>query len=142
MGLGLGMQLHRDEADLDSTGTSRRRNVGESTAHSAYGPSQIFRFHTVFLMCPEEYIHRFLTGFFFYMIMLPASTAATSGLLYQPQMIGEGNYGAIAGIKIGKENRNTRRKPAPAPLCPPQIPLDQTRDRIRAATVGSQRLTA
>jgi hypothetical protein len=37
-------------------------------------------------------------------------------------------------------------KPAPAPLCPPQIPLDQTRDRTRdrtrAAAVGSLRLTA
>jgi hypothetical protein len=32
--------------------------------------------------------------------------------------------------------------PAPAPLCPPQIPLDQTRDSTRAAAVGSQRLTA
>jgi hypothetical protein len=39
-------------------------------------------------------------------------------------------------------NRNTRRKPAPAPLCPLQIPLDQTRDRTLAAAVGSQRLTA
>jgi hypothetical protein len=34
------------------------------------------------------------------------------------------------------------RKPVPAPLCPPQIPLDQTQDETRAATVGSQRLTA
>jgi hypothetical protein len=45
-------------------------------------------------------------------------------------------------MKIGRGNRSTRRKPAPTPLCPPQIPLDQTRDRTRAATVGSQRLTA
>jgi hypothetical protein len=29
-----------------------------------------------------------------------------------------------------------------APLCPPQIPFDQTRARTRAAAVGSQRLTA
>jgi hypothetical protein len=29
-------------------------------------------------------------------------------------------------MKIGRGNRSTRRKPAPAPLCPPQIPLDQT----------------
>jgi hypothetical protein len=28
------------------------------------------------------------------------------------------------------------------PRCPPEIPLDQTRARIRAAEVGSQRLTA
>jgi hypothetical protein len=44
--------------------------------------------------------------------------------------------------EFGRGNRSTRRKPAPAPLCPPQIPLDQTRDRTRTAAVGSQRLTA
>jgi hypothetical protein len=48
----------------------------------------------------------------------------------------------FGGLKIGGGNRSIRRKPAPAPLCPPQIPLDQTRDRTRAAAVGSQRLTA
>jgi hypothetical protein len=32
-------------------------------------------------------------------------------------------------MKIGRGNRSSRRKPAPAPLCPPQIPLDQTRAR-------------
>jgi hypothetical protein len=57
-------------------------------------------------------------------------------------MIGEGDCGAIGGMKIGKGNQSTRRKLAPAPLCSPQIPLDQTRDRTRAAAVGSQRLTA
>jgi hypothetical protein len=45
-------------------------------------------------------------------------------------------------MKIGRGNRNTRRKPAPAPLCPPQIPLDQSRVWTRAAALGSQRLTA
>jgi hypothetical protein len=30
--------------------------------------------------------------------------------------------GAIGGIKIGTGNRSTQRKPAPAPLCPPQNP--------------------
>jgi hypothetical protein len=43
---------------------------------------------------------------------------------------------------IGRGNRSTRRKPAPAPLCPTHIPLDQIRARTRATTVGSQRLTA
>jgi hypothetical protein len=38
---------------------------------------------------------------------------AISGLLYQPQMIGEGDCGAIGGMKIGRGNRSTRRKPAP-----------------------------
>jgi hypothetical protein len=69
-------------------------------------------------------------------------TAATSGLLYKPQMIDEGECGVIGGMKIGRGHRSTRRKPAPTPLCPPQIPHDQTRARIRAAAVGSQRLTA
>jgi hypothetical protein len=48
--------------------------------------------------------------------------------------------GELGGMKTGTGNRSTRRKPAP--LCPPKIPLDQTRDRTRAAAVGSQRLTA
>jgi hypothetical protein len=57
-------------------------------------------------------------------------------------MIDDGDCGAIGGLKIGKGNRSTRRKPAPAPLRPPHIPHDQTRGRTRAAAVGSQRLTA
>jgi hypothetical protein len=72
----------------------------------------------------------------------PLGTAATSGLLYKPQMIDEGDCGPIGGMKIGRGNRSTRRKPDPATLCPPQIPHDQTRDRNRAAAVGSQQLTA
>jgi hypothetical protein len=52
-------------------------------------------------------------------------TAATSGLLYKPQNIDEDDYGAIRGMKIGRGNRSTRRKPAPAPHYPPQIPHDQ-----------------
>jgi hypothetical protein len=48
----------------------------------------------------------------------------------------------FGGMKIDRGNRSTGRKRAPPPLCPPQIPLDQTRDRTRAAAVGSQRLTA
>jgi hypothetical protein len=72
----------------------------------------------------------------------PLGTAATTGLLCQPQMIDDGDCGEIGGMKIGRGNRSTRRKPAPAPLCPPQIPHDQTRARTLAASVGSQRLTA
>jgi hypothetical protein len=68
----------------------------------------------------------------------PVGTAATSGLLYKPQMIDEGDCGAIGGIKISMGKRSTRKKPATAPLCPPQIPHDQTRPRTRAAAVGSQ----
>jgi hypothetical protein len=71
----------------------------------------------------------------------PLGTAATSGLLYQPQMIDDGDCGASGEMKIGRGNRSTRRKPAPAPLCPPQIPHDQTRALTQAAAVGSQWLT-
>jgi hypothetical protein len=74
-------------------------------------------------------------------ILSPLGTAATTGLLYQPQMIDEGDCGVTGGMKIGGGNRSTRRKRAPAPLCPPQIPDDQTRGRTRTAAVGSQRLT-
>jgi hypothetical protein len=52
------------------------------------------------------------------------------------------DYGAVGGMRIGTGNRSTRRKPAPVPHCPPQIPHDLTWDRTQAAAVGSQRLTA
>jgi hypothetical protein len=68
----------------------------------------------------------------------PLGTAATTGLLYQSQMIDDGDCGAVGGIKIGRGNRSTQRKPAPVQLCPPLIPHDLT----RAAVVGSQPLTA
>jgi hypothetical protein len=34
-------------------------------------------------------------------------------------------FGAIGGMKIGRGNRSTRRKPTPASLCPPQNPTWQ-----------------
>jgi hypothetical protein len=69
-------------------------------------------------------------------------TAATTDLLYQPRLIGEGDCGEIGGMKMGRENRTSRRKPAPASLCPPQIAHDLTRVLTRVAAAGSQRLTA
>jgi hypothetical protein len=54
----------------------------------------------------------------------PLCTEDTTGLLYQPQMIDDGDYGAISGMKIGRGNLSIRRKPAQAPVCPPQIPHD------------------
>jgi hypothetical protein len=55
---------------------------------------------------------------------------------------GDCEDGEFGGMKIGRGYRSTQRKPAPALLCPPQIPLDQSRARTQAAAVGSQRLTA
>jgi hypothetical protein len=50
--------------------------------------------------------------------------------------------GVVSGMRIGRGNGSTRRKPAPVPLCPPQIPHDLTWDRTRAAEVESRRLIA
>jgi hypothetical protein len=38
----------------------------------------------------------------------PLGATATAGLLYQPQMIDDGDCGAIGEMRIGRENRNTR----------------------------------
>jgi hypothetical protein len=51
----------------------------------------------------------------------PLGTAATN----RPIVPVTGDYDdAEIGGMIGRENRSTRRKPAPAPLCPSQIPHD------------------
>jgi hypothetical protein len=57
-------------------------------------------------------------------------------------MIDDGDCGAVGGMKIGRGNRSTRRKPAPVSLCPSQIPHEQTWARTRVAAERSQRLTA
>jgi hypothetical protein len=69
----------------------------------------------------------------------PLSTSA----IYWPIVPAPGDCedGEFGGMN-DRGNRSIRRKSAPAPLCPPQIPLDQTRDWTRAAAVGSQWLTA
>jgi hypothetical protein len=68
--------------------------------------------------------------------MGPRGTSATDW----PIVLAPGDYddGEFGGMKIIRGNRSTRRKPAQAPLCPPQIPLDQIRAGTRAAAVGSQ----
>jgi hypothetical protein len=69
----------------------------------------------------------------------PLGTSATEwSIVPAPGDYGDEEFG---GMKMGRGNRSIRRKPAPAPLCPPQIPLDKTRARTRASAVGSQRLT-
>jgi hypothetical protein len=62
------------------------------------------------------------TNSFFNLCGGTLGTAATTGLLYQAQMIGD--CGEIVEMKTVRGNRSTRRKPAPAPLCPLQIPHD------------------
>jgi hypothetical protein len=62
--------------------------------------------------------------FFFNLCGGILGTAATTGLFYQSRMICDIDCEEIGGIKIGRGNRSTRGKPAPAPLCKPQIPHD------------------
>jgi hypothetical protein len=54
----------------------------------------------------------------------PLGTSATNW----PLVPAPGDYedGEFGGLMIGKENRSTWRRPAPVPLCPPQIPHDLT----------------
>jgi hypothetical protein len=61
--------------------------------------------------------------------------------LYQARMIDDDECEAVGGMRIGRENRSTLRKPAPVPLCPTQIRHDLTWARNRAAALGSRRLT-
>jgi hypothetical protein len=51
----------------------------------------------------------------------PLGTSATEW----PTVLAPGDCddGKFVEMKIGRENRSTRRKPAPAPLFPPQAPL-------------------
>jgi hypothetical protein len=46
------------------------------------------------------------------------------------------------GMRIGRGNRSIRRKPAPVPLCPSQVPHDLTRVGTWAAAVGNRGPTA
>jgi hypothetical protein len=69
----------------------------------------------------------------------PLGTAATNRLIVTAPS--DYDDGEIGGMMIGRGNRNTRRKPAPVPLCPPQT-ANAARTGTRAAAVGSQRLTA
>jgi hypothetical protein len=71
----------------------------------------------------------------------PLGTEATNWPIVSAQMIDGDDCGVIGGMRIGRGNRSTRRKPDPVPLCPTQIPHNLTRARTRAAAVGSRRLT-
>jgi hypothetical protein len=54
----------------------------------------------------------------------------------------DNDCGAIGGMRIGRGNQSTQRKPVPVPLCPPQMPHALTWAWTKAATVGRWRLTA
>jgi hypothetical protein len=63
-------------------------------------------------------IKKFITIYYYYYFIILSrlrlsllGTADTTGLLYQPQMIDDGDCGATGGMKICRGNRSTRRKP-------------------------------
>jgi hypothetical protein len=66
----------------------------------------------------------------------PVGTPATNCPIVLFRMMDE--YGTFGGMKIGRGNRRARRKPAPVPLRPQQIPHDLIWDRTRTVAVGSR----
>jgi hypothetical protein len=52
----------------------------------------------------------------------PLGTSATDWRIVPAP--GDYDDGEFGGMKIGRGNRSTRRKPAPAPLCIPKILLE------------------
>jgi hypothetical protein len=56
-----------------------------------------------------------------------------------PTVLGPGDYenGEFGKMAIGRGNRSTRRKRAPVPLCPPQIPHDTTGHEPRPPRWGA-----
>jgi hypothetical protein len=79
-----------------------------------------------------------LLNFFFNLYRETSGTPATTGLLYQPRMIGDGDCWEIGGMKIGRGNRSTRKKTCPSATLSTTNPtwLDPV------LNPGSQRLTA
>jgi hypothetical protein len=62
----------------------------------------------MFYYCLDLYLAYFVD--FFNLCGGTLGTAAITGLLYQPRMIGDGDCGGIGGMKIGRGNKSTRRK--------------------------------
>jgi hypothetical protein len=72
----------------------------------------------------------------------PLVTSATYWPIVLVPAPGDCEDGEFGGMKIGRGAEVLGENLPPESPCPPQIPLDQTRGRTRAAAVGSQRLTA
>jgi hypothetical protein len=69
----------------------------------------------------------------------PLGTSATTGLT-EPSPDDDDECGAVGGMRNGRGNRSTGRKPAPVPICTPHIPHNLRPNTGPA--VGIRRLTA
>jgi hypothetical protein len=67
--------------------------------------------------------------------LIPLGMSATIQFIVSARDIVDDECGAVDGMKLGRGNRSTRRKPAPVLFGPPQIPHDLTWARIQAAAV-------
>jgi hypothetical protein len=116
--------------------------LGIKTNHSS--SPKLDTFHFPLTLTRHEYGHEASGPVFFFINTLEWGETESTwyvGLSYQPRMIDDDECGAVGGIRIDRRNRSIRRKPAPVPLCQPQIPHDLIWPRTRAAAVGSRRLT-
>jgi hypothetical protein len=73
------------------------------------------------LLITRRFIHLFLIRIVGGVELGPFGTSATKWPIVPAP--GDCDDGEFGGMKIGRGNRRTRRKPGPAPPCPPQIPL-------------------
>jgi hypothetical protein len=80
--------------------------------------------------------------FYSFIILLSWVRLSQLGTAVLPKMIDDGYCRAIGGMEIRGGKPTYSEEPALKPICAPQIPHDFTLARIRAAAVGSQRLTA
>jgi hypothetical protein len=60
--------------------------------------------------------------------MSPLGTSATIWPIVQAP---DDECGVVGGMRIDRRNQSPRRKPAPVPLYPPQVPYDLTWNRTR-----------
>jgi hypothetical protein len=108
---------------------------------------KLFKKSSYLLRLTECYTVEHLLGLLFRLLFFSwgeTESASYCGhwLACVPAPDDDDDCGAISGMRNGRGNRITRRKPTPVPLRPPQIPQDLTRARTRAATMGIRRLTA
>jgi hypothetical protein len=90
--------------------------------------------------------YSFIIKFFIYLWDWSGTESTITASIYwpilQPWMIDVDDFGAVSGVHEARSTGSTPSKPAPLPLCPPQIPHDLTQTRTRSNSVGTWRSTA